>query len=208
MKTVLVLGVTGGIACGKSLVTSQLIACGAVAIDADQLAREVVSPGTPGLRRLVERFGAEILSPEGGLDRVAMADRIFADATARADLNRMLHPAIAELAVSRLATLRAEGKAPLIVYEAALLFEVGAETRVDKVVVVSLPETLQVQRLMLRDGLDAAAARARIAAQMPLAEKVARGDFVIDNSGSVAATGRQVATLFTQLTGKAPGCQI
>lgn len=200
MKQIPVLGVTGGIACGKSLIVSQLVACGAVAVDADLLAREAVAPGSPGLRTLVAHFGTTILTPAGELDRAAMAERVFADPRARAELNRLLHPAIAELATLRLARLRATTTAPLIVYEAALLYEAGAEGRVDRVAVVTLPETIQLQRLMRRDALDEAAARARIAAQMPLAEKVARADYVIDNSGGIDDAARQSAALFTHLT--------
>jgi dephospho-CoA kinase len=198
-----VLGVTGGIASGKSTVTRLLRALGAAVVSADELAREAVRPGSPALRQLVERFGAEILQADGTLDRRAMAGRVFSDAAARSTLNSITHPAIAALAQERIGALRRQG-APLIVYEAPLLFEAGAEKRVDAVLVVTLDERLQVARLMARDGLDEAQARARIAAQIPQAQKAARADYVIDNSGPPEATEAQVRQLLARLTGAAP----
>ncbi len=195
----LVLGVTGGIASGKSTVTGLLRSLGAAVVSADELAREAVRPGSPALRQLVERFGAGVLQADGTLDRQAMAARVFADAAARAALNGITHPAIAALAEERIGALRRQGGA-LIVYEAPLLFEAGAERRVDAVLVVTLDERLQVARLMERDGLDEAAARARIAAQMPQSEKVARADYVIDNSGTPAVTEEQVRRLYVRLS--------
>ncbi len=199
----MILGVTGGIAAGKSTVTSALAALGAVVVSADELAREVVLPGSPTLERLVERFGREILLPEEGLDRRALAALVFADPRAREDLNRIIHPAIAELSRQRLRQLAAEGH-PLIVYEAPLLFEAGAEDRVDAVLAVTIREDLQLRRLVVRDGLSPEEARARIAAQMPQAEKAARADYVIDNSGPPEQTLLQVRTLFERLASGAP----
>lgn len=195
----MVLGITGGIACGKSTVTALFGKLGAVVVSADQLAREAVVPGSATLQALTERFGCRILQADGTLDRAALAARVFSDPQARADLNRITHPAIAALAEKRLAALR-ERHPSLVVYEAPLLFEAGAERRVDAVLVVSASEDQQMARLMARDGLDESEARARIAAQLPLAEKVRRADFVIDNSGSEEATARQVRELFTRLT--------
>lgn len=197
MKT-LVLGVTGGIACGKSLVTEQFAACGAVVVSADQLARAAVAPGSEALQQLQDRFGAKIIMATGELDRAGLAALVFGDAEALAALNRITHPAIATLAVNRLQVLRAQG-VPLVVYEAPLLFEAGAERRVDQVVVVTLPEMLQLQRLMARDKLSEQAARTRIGAQMPVTEKVARADFVIDNSGTMAETEAQVRCVVAHL---------
>lgn len=195
----MVLGITGGIACGKSTVTALFGKLGAVVVSADQLAREAVVPGSATLQALTERFGRSILLPDGTLDRAALAARVFSDPQARADLNRITHPAIAALAEERLATLR-DRRPSLVVYEAPLLFEAGAERRVDAVLVVSAGEEQQMARLMARDGLSEGEARARIAAQLPLAEKVRRVDFVIDNSGPEEATARQVRELFTRLT--------
>lgn len=194
----MILGLTGSIASGKSTVSRMLQERGATVVSADQLAREVVLPGSPVLARLVERFGPEILQADGRLDRAGLARLIFADSAARADLNRLTHPAIARLAEERLAQLRRRGL-PLVVYEAPLLFEAGAEDRVDRVLVVRIDPRIQLQRLMVRDGIDAAEARRRVAAQMPQEQKLARADLVLDNSGSPEDTERQVAALFARL---------
>jgi len=194
----MVLGVTGGIATGKSTVTAFLAELGATVVSADDLAREVVQPGTPALGALCSRFGTAILAKDGSLDREALADIIFSDAEARAALNQITHPAIARLAEERLHHLR-RTTAALIVYEAPLLFEAAAEGRVDKVLVVTTAAEIQLARLMARSGLNRQAAVARVAAQMPLAEKIRRADFVIDNSGDVEQTKRAVAALYRQL---------
>ncbi len=197
----LILGVTGNIASGKSTIARALEKLGATLVDADQLARTVVAPGSLVLSRLTERFGADILLADGRLNRIRLGEIIFADSSARSDLNAIMHPAIARLAVERLGQLKATVGIPLVVYEAPLLFEVGAKTRVDRVLVVRIDPELQLQRLVLRDGLDETAAKQRLAAQMPQEEKLARADFVIDNSGSLEATLRQVDALWQQLVG-------
>jgi dephospho-CoA kinase len=194
----LILGVTGGIASGKSTVVRLLGALGAVVVSADELAREAVRPGSPTLAQLAERFGPGILRSDGSLDRQRMATLVFADPAARAALNRITHPAIAALAEARLRELVRQ-QAPLIVYEAPLLFEAGADKRVDAVLVVRIDERLQLERLMVRDSLDEAQARSRIAAQMPQAEKAARADYVIDNSGLPEETAARVRELFDRL---------
>jgi dephospho-CoA kinase len=199
----MILGITGGIASGKSSVTEIFRSLGAAVVSADELAREAVRPGSVTLRKLVERFGRQILQEDETLNRKALARRIFADPRAREALNRITHPAIAELAAERLRDLVQSG-AGLIVYEAPLLFEAGAERRVDAVLVVRVDEPLQLQRLMDRDGIGLSEARARIAAQMPQQEKVARADYVIDNSGSPAETEARVKDLFCHLTGVLP----
>lgn len=199
----MILGVTGGIACGKSTVTELFRAEGAAIVSADALAREIVRSGSPALAQLVAYFGAEILRTDGELDRPLLAARIFADPGARAELDRITHPAIAALAEERLDALRRQG-VPLIVYEAPLLFEAGAEQRVDAVLVVAASEEAQLARLADRDGLAVADARARIAAQLPLAVKVARADYVIDNSGTLASTATQVKALCQELRGGVP----
>lgn len=190
----LVLGITGGIASGKSYVAALFAERGAVAVSADQLAREAVAPGSAALAALVEAFGATILDAAGGLDREGLGRRVFAGATARERLNAITHPAIARLAGERLQALRAR-QVPLVVYEAPLLFEAGAEGRVDRVLVVVADPAVQCRRLAERDHLDAGEIAARLAAQWPQAQKVARADYVIDNSGSRDETRRQVAAL-------------
>jgi len=199
----MILGVTGGIASGKSTVTEILASLGAAVVSADQLARQAVRPGSETLERLVGRFGPSILLPDGSLDRKALGSLVFADGRARKDLNAIVHPAIAALAEARLQELSSQGL-PLIVYEAPLLFEAGAAKRVDAVLVVRLDEDQQLRRLRERDGLDERAARARIASQMPQEEKVARADFLVDNSGSLQQTEEQVRRLFNRLVPRAP----
>ncbi|BCA78818.1 dephospho-CoA kinase [Desulfuromonas sp. AOP6] len=194
----MVVGVTGGIATGKSAVVEQFRQLGAAVISADELAREVVRPGEKTLARLVERFGKDILQADGTLDRKELGRLIFADPEARQDLNRITHPAIACLAAARIASLQRQG-ALLIIYEAPLLFEAGADSRVDRIVVVTAPAEVQRQRLMARDGLDEQAAQTRIEAQMPLADKVKRADFVVDNAGSVDALAAKVRALYGRL---------
>ncbi|WP_429884346.1 dephospho-CoA kinase [Geoalkalibacter halelectricus] len=201
-----VLGITGGIASGKSSVAQAFAQLGAAVLSADELARAVVQPGSAVLLRLRERFGVRILDADGCLDRAALATVVFNDPQSRQALNALIHPAIAELAQERLENLR-RSEAPLVVYEAPLLFEAGAEQRVDAVLVIKVAPRVQLQRLMARDGLDEAAARLRVDAQMPQEEKVGRADYVIDNSGSFAETLEQVQALFKKLARGGGGAQ-
>lgn len=194
----LVLGLTGGIGSGKSIVAEMFRTLGAKVVSADDLARMIVQPGSPTLARIARRFGAAVLCEGGALNRAWLAKKIFSDPQARLDLDHITHPAIAELARRRFAAL-AQESATLIVYDAPLLFEAGADTQVDAVVVVSVAEEVQLQRLMLRDGLDEQAARSRMDSQMPLDEKLARADYVIDNNGSLEQTRDQVVALMARL---------
>lgn len=193
-----ILGITGGIGAGKSSVVALFAELGVPVVSADQLARQAVAPGTPALAELVVTFGSQILAADGTLDRAILATQVFADPAARARLEAITHPAIAALAVQRLDELRASG-VPLAVYEAPLLYEAHAEGRVDLVLTVIADPAVQRLRLAARDSLGAAAIEARIAAQWPQAEKAARADFVIDNSGDLAATRRQVLALYRYL---------
>jgi len=190
-----ILGVTGNIASGKSLVCRELARRGAVVVDADQLAREVVEPGSPVLEQLVTSFGKDILNAEGSLDRQYLGDLVFSDPAARRCLNAIIHPAIAALSTQRLEELRES--APLIVYEAPLLYEMGGEARVDKVLMVTIAPDVQLGRLMARDELDEQSARQRIAAQMPQEQKIARADFLVDNSAGREETIAQVERLWS-----------
>lgn len=194
----MILGVTGGIATGKSSVAELFRQAGCPVVSADELARQVVACGSQALQAIIDRFGAGVLTADGELDRERLAAIVFSDPEARQALNRITHPAIAELAVSTLSDLQAQG-APLVVYEAPLLYEAGAEGRVDRVLVVTAIPDVQRARLMARDGIDADAAQARIAAQLPLADKIRRADYVIDNSGSPEQTRRLVEALFRDL---------
>jgi dephospho-CoA kinase len=194
----MILGVTGGIATGKSSVTRLFRAMGFPVVNADELAREVVAPGTGTLNEIVAQFGSAVLLDDGSLDRERLSQLIFSDDAARSRLNKITHPAIAKLAETRLAELVANG-AKFVVYEAPLLYEAGAENRVDKVLVVTADADVQKKRLMKRDGIDAQTAELRINAQMPLADKVSRADFVVDNSESLSETSRQVKALCHEL---------
>lgn len=194
----MVLGITGGIASGKTTVAQAFQAMGAVVISADQLAREIVRPGAKALRQIAAHFGQQVIKEDGTLNRQLLGDIIFNDQGARLVLNSITHPAIAELAGKRLREAELGG-APLVVYDAPLLFEAGADKQVDMVLVVKVDERVQLARLMARDGIDQQQARARIDSQMPQREKAARADFVVDNSGSPEETEEQVRALMNDL---------
>ncbi len=185
-----VFGLTGGIASGKSAVAARLRARGVPVIDADVLARDAVAPGTPGLAAVVEAFGPEVLLPSGELDRKGLARRVFGDKEMLARLNGILHPRVAALGVEQTAALAAGGE-PLACYEAALLVENGLQHAFRPLVVVSAPEDTQLARAVARDGCTLQEARARLDAQLPLAQKVAVADVVIDNAGTLEDLARE-----------------
>lgn len=191
-------GLTGGLASGKSTVAARFRHHGVPVIDADQLAREVVAPGSEGLAAVVAAFGDGVLAADGSLDRARMAALAFGDAAHRATLNAILHPRIGALTAERAAALAAAGE-PLACYEAALLVENGLADAFRPLVVVALPESVQVSRAVARDGGTEEQARARIAAQLPLAKKVSLADFVIDSSGSREATEAQADDVLTAI---------
>jgi dephospho-CoA kinase len=193
-----IIGLTGGIASGKSTVSDMLRALGAHVIDADQVARDVVAPGTPALAEIRARFGSEVLQPDGALDRKKLGAMVFADAGARRELERITHPRIAAATQQEIARLSAAGVDPVI-YDAALIVENRLYTWMQGLIVVSVPPETQVARLMIRDDIDEAAAQARIAAQLPLADKVAVATYVIDNGGTRAETEAQVHALWQRL---------
>lgn len=196
------IGLTGGIASGKSTVARMLRDAGLHLLDADVIAREVVEPGTPALEAIVEAFGPDILTPEGTLDRGALGARVFGDDEALATLNGIVHPAVGTRTAELLDAARERGE-PLVIYDAALLVENKIYRMMDGLIVVALPRESQRARLMARDGLDAKAADARIDSQMPLEEKVAVADWVIDNAGSLENTRDQVNALIPILTARA-----
>jgi dephospho-CoA kinase len=183
-------GLTGGIASGKSTAAARLRSRGVPVIDADELAREVVAPGTDGLREIVATFGREVLDSSGGLDRKALARVAFANDAARERLNAITHPRIARLTLERSAALVGTG-APLACYEAALIVENGVADAFRPLVVVACPEDIQIARVRSRDTASAEDALARIRAQKPLGEKVTVADFVIDTSGSLEDSARR-----------------
>ncbi|MBX3225060.1 MAG: dephospho-CoA kinase [Labilithrix sp.] len=176
-------GLTGGIASGKSAVAARLAERGVPVIDADQLAREAVAKGTDGLAAVVRLFGDDVLLEDGALDRKKVAEAVFADADKRKALNAIVHPIVSTLTFKAASRLRDEGEA-LACYEAALIVENGVADALRPLIVVSAPEELQIERATARDGSTPDEARARIRAQMPLAEKVRAADFVIDNTGT------------------------
>ncbi|HMQ64713.1 MAG TPA: dephospho-CoA kinase [Arachnia sp.] len=187
---------TGGIASGKSFVADELSRRGAVVIDADLLAREVVEPGTPGLAAVVERFGAGVLGPDGTLDRPKLGEVIFADDAARADLNAIVHPLV------RAAAEEVEDEVAddaVVVHVIPLLVEAGLVDGFDRVVVVDLPLEEQILRLMARNGVTRAQAEARVRAQATRDERLAVADRVVDNSGGPDATVSQVDEIWTWL---------
>ncbi|MBE0503296.1 MAG: dephospho-CoA kinase [Desulfuromonadales bacterium] len=197
-KTI-VLGITGGIACGKSLVCQFFRELGAAVLSADELARDVVRPGEEAYEKIIAHFGKEILTAEGDIDRALLAKKIFRVPAERQELNRITHPAIAQLADKRIKELRQDPTVPLIIYEAPLLFEAKAEKRVDLVLVVATSPEQQLERLMQRDGLSQAEALLRIAAQMPLAEKISRADILVENNAPRAETRKLIRTIFAEL---------
>ncbi len=186
-----VIGLTGGIATGKSTVASMLAARGAVVVDADLLAREVIAPGEPGYEKVVARFGGDIIDADGELDRAALAAIVFADPAARADLEAITHPRIGTLMRDRIGV--AASSAPLAVADIPLLFEGGGDAEFPETLLVYAPREVQLRRMRERDGWDEVAARRRLDAQLPIDEKRARATWVIDNGGSLKATAAQVA---------------
>lgn len=179
-----IIGLTGGIACGKSTVSTELRALGAAIIDADALAHELSQPHQPLYNAYVQRFGREIVTANGALDRAAIARRVFADPAVRAGVDAIAHPLIRMAAEERLRAARDENKRAAVL-DVPLLFEAGWDVLADETWVVSLPREEQLKRLLARDkAMDEGEARARIAAQMPLAEKCARADVIVDNSGT------------------------
>ena len=189
-----VLGLTGGIGSGKSMVAQMFARLGAVVIDADQLAREVVEPGQPALQEIAATFGSDVLLPDGRLDRPKLAGIIFADAAERAKLDAITHPRI-RARMDEEIKVRRSGPGVLIA-DIPLLYENHRMQTVEKVIVVWVDPKTQLLRIRQRDGLSADAARQRIDAQMPLDAKRARADHVIDNSGSRKDTRRQVEAIY------------
>ena len=190
-------GLTGNIGSGKSTVGRLLAARGIPVVDADQVAREVVEPGSAALRDIGSRFPG-VLRPDGSLDRKALAARVFADSREREALNAIIHPRIADEVASRMAALAAGGEM-VAVYEAALIVENGLHEGLDGLILVTAPVAAQVDRLRLRERMEEAEARARIAAQLPASEKAKHATVVIDNSGTEADLQAQVERVASRL---------
>ncbi len=190
-----IIGLTGGIASGKTTVARMLAELGAVIVDADQISREAVMPGSAALAALVEEFGSDILLPDGTLDRAQVARTVFCDPAARKRLEAILHPAIRQLADQKLTELRKAGT-EVVLYVAPLLIEAGAVSRVDEIWVVHVDQATQISRLMARDGITEQEALQRIAAQMPMEEKRKYGKVVIENGRGIDQTAKQVQQIW------------
>ncbi len=193
-------GLTGGIASGKSTVSALLRELGAPILDADELAREVVQPGTPALMQISARFPG-VLAADGTLDRAKLGKRIFSDPHDRRILNEIVHPRIQQAFLERTEALRRSG-ARVAVYDAPLLIENNLQAAMNEVVVVSAAEPLQLRRLMERNGLSSDQARARISSQLPLGEKLKHATYVIENDGSMEALRARVTEVWKSILGK------
>jgi dephospho-CoA kinase len=194
---------TGGIGTGKSYVAARLATAGVPVVDADRLAREAVAPGTPALAAIAARFGPAVLDERGALRRDGLAAIVFADARAREDLEAIVHPAVRRAIDRFFAALPPE--TPFAVADIPLLFETGRAADFDAVIVAGCPPEMQVSRVMARDGATEAQVRRRMAAQLPIADKVARADYVVDTSGSFADTDAGVDRLLVDLGLRAAG---
>ncbi len=190
---------TGGIATGKSTVAGMLSDLGAQIIDTDRLAREIVEPGTPVLDRITEIFGREYILPSGTLNREMMRNLIMKEPEKRETLNSITHPAIMDKVNELLSEYRSKDIGPVII-DVPLLFETGWDRYFRCIILVYAPPSLQVERLMKRDGIDRKTAGITLNAQMPVDEKKAKSDFIIDNSGPLEKTREQVRMVFRRIT--------
>jgi dephospho-CoA kinase len=193
-----VVGLTGGIASGKSTFAAALRARGVPVVDADALARAAVAPGSPALGEIARAFGPDVLGPDGALDRKRMAALVFSDPDARRRLEAITHPAVRLAMAEETRRLAGAGHA-LAFYDTPRLYEVGLDGALDSVVVVWAPADVQRARIVARDGLSPAEADARIAAQLPVDEKAARADFVVENTGAPDELGAKADRLLADL---------
>jgi dephospho-CoA kinase len=197
---VLLVGLTGGIGSGKSTVARLLEERGAVVFDADLLAREAVEPGTPGHAAVIERFGADVLAPGGELDREALASIVFADPSARRDLEQIVHPEVRRLFAEGSEAYRDTDR--VVVFSAPLLVETGMHTAFEILVVVSATVATQIERLLRQRGMSEASIRARIDAQAPLEDKAEAADFLVENEGTLDELESQVERLWNDLSAR------
>jgi dephospho-CoA kinase len=188
---------TGGIATGKSHVRAEFERLGVPTIDADAIAREVVAPGTPGLSAVTTRFGREVLDATGALDRKKLASIVFAELTARRDLERIIHPQVRQAIDAWFEAL--DPKRPFAVADIPLLYETGRELEFDAVIVTACDAETQIRRIMSRDSVTEDEARLRIAAQMPIEDKVRRATYVIRTDGTLENTNGQLQKIYDQL---------
>jgi dephospho-CoA kinase len=200
----ILVGLTGGIAAGKSTVASMFAARGASVVDADRIAHRLQEPGGGCHQEIVEAFGREILDPAGRIDRQRLGARAFADQELRSRLEAIMHPAIWRACEAEIRTAKAEGRAVCLV-EAALIFETGQQGRFQKVIVVTAPAEVQAARLREHRRLTVEEVRRRLASQWPISAKTRLADYVIDNGGDLGDTVAQVARVWTDLAGRGPG---
>ncbi len=198
-RPVLVAGLTGGIATGKSTVAGMFRELGAAVVDADGIVHDLLGPGGAAVPAIVSTWGRGVLLPGGGVDRGRLADIVFRDDAERRRLEEIVHPMVVAESRRRIADLSAGGGTDVILYDAALLVETGRHAQFDRLVVVVADPEVQLRRLMERDGIDADTAGARIRAQLPQDSKAAVADYVIDNSGPWHETRRRVAEVFRDL---------
>lgn len=196
-------GLTGGIATGKSTVSRLFVECGAHLIDADVLAREAVEPGRPAYKEIIEAFGRDVLRLDGTVDREGLGRRVFADSAQRQRLEAIIHPYVFTEEERLCRALTATSPHAVIIFDAALLIETGAHKTKDRVIVVAADEKTQIQRLMARNHLSEEDARQRIHAQMPLAEKVKVADYVIDGTLPIERLRQEVKNIYAELQGLA-----
>ncbi len=195
----ILVGLTGGVACGKSSVARLFQDCGAVLIDADVLARAVVERGTPALKDIARVFGKKSLLADGTLNRPALAKTVFASPAKLKKLNAIVHPRVAREQAKMIRVIEAQEPQAVAIYDAPVLIEAGAHKRMDKIVVVSADEKTQIKRLHNRNHLSRTAALRRIKIQMPLTKKVALADYVIDGTLSYAQTKHEVERIYEEL---------
>jgi dephospho-CoA kinase len=195
----ILVGLTGGVACGKSCVARLFQDCGATLIDADVLARLVVERGKPALKDIARVFGKKMLQPDGTLNRPALAKIVFGSPAKLKKLNAIVHPRVAREQTKLTRSIEAQEPQTVVIYDAPVLIEAGAHKRMDKIIVVSADEKTQVKRLHNRNHLSRAEALRRIKIQMPLAKKITLADYVIDGTLSYEQTKHEVERIFEEL---------
>ncbi|MDA2924920.1 dephospho-CoA kinase [Acidobacteria bacterium AH-259-L09] len=201
-------GLTGGIACGKSHVLREFQNLGVYTIDADEIAHQVILPGKAAYKKIVHTFGHDILAADQTIDRKKLGKLVFFDEEARQELNRIVHPFVLEeeeRLISNFETAK-DPKSPIVMVDAALMVETGSYRKYDFLIVVYCDSVIQLRRLMSREGLSQEEAMRRIRTQMPLSEKVKHADYIVDNSGRLSDTKEQIKQIFTELVKKEGPC--
>ncbi len=195
----MIVGLTGSIGSGKSTVSRELARLGAVILDADAIAHEIVEPGQPALAQIAASFGAEYLCPDGSLNRKKLGELVFSSDEARFQLNAITHPQILAVLRQKLSAALAQDPSALVVIDAPLLFETGLDEEAEQIWVVYAREDVVLERLQQRDGFSAAEVQARLHSQMPVEEKLRRADRCIDNSGTLEELRQQLRALLQEL---------